>query len=153
MMTMLLLLAIHTCNMSSVDHKHNHDASVDHNHHSFGFSHAATTHHFRLFADGGAIELQANDAADEKSAAAIRAHLRTVAADFAGNDFSKPFFVHGKTPEGVATMKEKAGAITYLFEELPRGGRVGITTTDPAALAAVHQFLRFQIEEHGTGDE
>jgi hypothetical protein len=32
------------------------------------------------------------------------------------------------------------------------GGRVDIATSDPAALAAVHQFLKFQIAEHKTGD-
>jgi hypothetical protein len=29
---------------------------------------------------------------------------------------------------------------------------VTIATTDPKALAAVHEFLRFQISDHGTGD-
>src|SRR5438045_3117192 len=34
---------------------------------AMGFSHARTTHHFRLFPDGGAIEVSANDAADAES--------------------------------------------------------------------------------------
>lgn len=129
-----------------------HAASVDHNHDSFGFSHEATTHHFRVLAGGGAIDLQANDEADTKSAAAIRAHLREVAGDFAKNDFEKPMFVHGKAPDGLETMKAKHASISYTYEELPRGGRVRITTGDAVALAAVHQFLRFQIVEHRTGD-
>ena len=29
---------------------------------------------------------------------------------------------------------------------------VDITTSDPAALAAVHDFLQYQITEHQTGD-
>ena len=31
-------------------------------------------------------------------------------------------------------------------------GRVDIVTTDAAALAGVHEFLRYQIAEHKTGD-
>jgi hypothetical protein len=49
-------------------------------------------------------------------------------------------------------MKQMADMITYKFDESPTGGRVVITTTDPNALAAVQQFLRFQIAEHKTGD-
>jgi hypothetical protein len=49
-------------------------------------------------------------------------------------------------------MKARHASISYAYEELPLGGRVRITTTDAAALAAVHQFLRFQITEHRTGD-
>jgi hypothetical protein len=29
---------------------------------------------------------------------------------------------------------------------------VRIRTSDPEAVAAVHEFLRFQIRDHGTGD-
>ena len=38
------------------------------------------------------------------------------------------------------------------YVETAKGGRVDIVTSDPAALAAVHQFLKFQIAEHKTGD-
>jgi hypothetical protein len=36
--------------------------------------------------------------------------------------------------------------------ETPKGGRVNIVTTDAAALGAVHEFLKYQIVEHKTGD-
>ncbi len=134
------------------DGQHDHAASVDQHHDAFGMSHEATTHHFRVLEDGGAIELTANDPNDTKSIEAIRAHLRTVAADFTKNDFAKPQFVHGTMPDGALTMKAKAQAITYRYEELPAGGRVRITTKDAAALDAVHRFLKFQITEHRTGD-
>ena len=45
-------------------------------------------------------------------------------------------------------MKEKRTEISYSFEEFPAGGRVRITTTNPDALKAIHEFLRFQIEDH-----
>ncbi len=76
-----------------------------------GFSHEKTTHHFRLYADGGAIEAQANDAQD--------------------------------------TASRARGTIQYHVENGERGARLRITTK---ALQAVHQFLRFQIAAHQTGD-
>jgi hypothetical protein len=71
---------------------------------------------------------------------------------FSNGDFSMPVFVHSQVPPGVPVMKEKGAVISYAFEELPSGGRVRIKTTDQEALKAVHDFLRFQIEDHHTGD-
>jgi hypothetical protein len=42
--------------------------------------------------------------------------------------------------------------IRYHYEETPSGARVRIESEDPVALAAIHDFLRFQISEHQTGD-
>jgi hypothetical protein len=49
-------------------------------------------------------------------------------------------------------MKRLQQRIRYVFEETPNGGRVVISSTDKHALNAIHRFLRFQIEEHKTGD-
>lgn len=49
-------------------------------------------------------------------------------------------------------MKRQKALIDWRFEETPGGGRVRITTKDREALAAIHEFLRFQIEDHRTGD-
>ena len=117
-----------------------------------GFSQEKTTHTFRLLADGGAIEVRANDAADADSVNRIREHLRELARSFAAGDFTRPQHIHDRLPEGAEVMKERRAAIGYRYEELERGGRVRITTKDEAALEAVHRFLRFQIDEHQTGD-
>ena len=42
--------------------------------------------------------------------------------------------------------------ITYKYGEIQLGGRVVIDSSDPVAVAAIHDFLRFQITEHQTGD-
>lgn len=48
---------------------------------------------------------------------------------------------------------QKAGGdIKYTYEASPKGGRVVIVTSHKVALAAVHEFLRFQIKDHATGD-
>jgi len=38
------------------------------------------------------------------------------------------------------------------YEDLAGGGRVVIHASDAKAVEAVHQFLHYQIREHGTGD-
>ena len=49
-------------------------------------------------------------------------------------------------------MKRLRGKIRYSFEGTPTGGRVVFATADKEALTAIHTFLRFQIEEHKTGN-
>src|SRR5580700_3304166 len=130
-----------------------HQADVEkHGDEAMGFSHDKTTHHFRLYSDGGAIEVTANDSKDSQSTQAIRSHLTHIATMFSNGEFSIPMFVHDQVPPGVSVMKEKHAEISYSFEELPAGGRVRIKTTNPDALKAAHDFLRFQIEDHRTGD-
>ena len=119
---------------------------------AMGFPHAKTTHHFRLLSDGGTIEVTANDSHDSANIQAIRSHLARIVLMFAKGDFSTPMFVHSQIPPGVPMMKQKRTAISYAFEELPEGGRVRIKSSDRDALKAVHDFLRFQIEDHHTGD-
>jgi len=120
--------------------------------HAMGFSHEKTTHHFRLAADGGAIEVVANDPNDTASAEQIRAHLTHIAMLFKEGDFNIPMLVHGEAPPGVAAMKHLKGAISYTFESSDRGGRVRIATPNAEAIEAIHEFLRYQITDHQTGD-
>ena len=120
--------------------------------HVMGFDHLRTTHHFLLHPDGGAIQIDANDAKDSESRSQIREHLRHIAELFAKGDFTAPTLIHDQTPPGVPVMKNLKASIQYHFDETPRGARIRITTTNPDALAAVHQFLRFQIKDHGTHD-
>lgn len=136
---------------------HAHDDSTssamnDRGEKGMGFSQTTTTHHFLLSADGGAIQVEANDATDTATRDNIRMHLTHIAKAFTTGDFAIPMFVHDTTLPGVPVMKELKDKIHYKFEETPGGARVVIATADPDALAAVLQFLRFQIAEHETGD-
>jgi len=117
-----------------------------------GFPHDKTTHHFRLYSDGGAIEVTANDSTDDINIKAIRVHLTHVATMFSQDNFSMPMFIHDQVPLGVDVMKEQQNQISYSFEPMPSGARVRIKTHSAEALEAVHDFLRFQIEDHHTGD-
>ena len=117
-----------------------------------GFSHDKTKHTFKLHDDGGAVEVRANDDADAESVDAIRAHLKEITKDFTAGNFLKPKEIHDREPDGVAVMKELGPRVTYVYEELERGGRVKIRTADARGTEAIHQFLRFQIKDHRTGD-
>ena len=129
-----------------------HGRHVDSRHDTFGMAHDKSAHSFRLFADGGAIELRATVASDEATVEAIRGHLQEITEQFAKADFSTPAFVHGYAPDGVAQLEQHRSAISYRYERLDRGGRIRITTKSADALAAVHAFLRFQVIEHRTAN-
>ena len=120
--------------------------------HVMGFDHMKTTHHFLLQEQGGSIEVTANNSDDVESSKQIRMHLKHIAMMFADGNFNTPMLIHEQTPPGVPVMQELKGEINYDFEEIDRGAAVRITTKNPNALKAVHEFLRFQIKEHQTGD-
>ena len=61
-------------------------------------------------------------------------------------------FVHDTVPPGVPEMKRLREKISYTYEETKSGGHVLIKTQDKEAVAAIHKFLIFQIQEHKTGD-
>jgi hypothetical protein len=130
-----------------------HRADVEkHGDEAMGFPQGKTTHHFRLYSDGGAIEVTANDSKDSQNMQAVQSHLKHIATMFSNGEFSIPMLVHDQVPPGVRVLKEKCAEISYTFEELPAGGRVHIKTTNPDALKAIHEFLRFQIDDHHTGE-
>ncbi len=117
-----------------------------------GFSQTATTHHFFLKADGAVIQVESNSTTDAANRDNIRMHLTHIAQAFARGDFDIPMFVHDTVPPGVPEMKRLREKIHYSFEETPTGGRVVIATADKESLIAIHKFIRFQIDEHKTGD-
>lgn len=119
---------------------------------AMGFPHDKTSHHFRLYSDGGAIEVTVDDSKDSQNTQVIRSHLAHIATLFSNGDFSTPMFIHDQAPPGVRVLKDRRAEISYRFEELPTGGRVRITTENSDALKAIHDFLRFQIADHHTGD-
>lgn len=115
-----------------------------------GVNQYTSTHHFTDLPDGGRIELQ-RDQADSAGVEQIRMHLQHIARAFAAGDFSDPGMVHQHQMPGTAVMAEKKAVITYDYTPLPRGGAVRITTRDPEALRAVHEFLAAQRGEHRAG--
>jgi hypothetical protein len=119
---------------------------------AMGFDQEKTVHHFVLYDDGGAIDVAVMNPSDQENLRAIRQHLREIAGLFKAGDFGKPALTHAQQVPGTADMTRLKDALTYEYADTPAGGQVRIATADRDALAAVHAFLRFQIEDHHTGD-
>lgn len=121
-------------------------------HAGMGFSQTTTTHHFILTEHGGVVQVTANDAKDAEQISTIQMHLKHIAEMFSEGNFSIPHFVHDQTPPGVETMKRMQSSIRYTAEMMDNGARVKMETDSPEGVAAIHDFLRFQIKDHTTGD-
>jgi hypothetical protein len=116
------------------------------------FDQQAATHHFLLAANGGSIAISANDPADAATISMVRSHLQDIAREFAKGQFDSPMITHGEVPDGVPAMLARKHLIKYSYADRPSGGVVVVSTADAAALKAIHQFMRYQITEHKTGD-
>lgn len=120
--------------------------------HVMGFSHEATTHHFRLFKDGGEIAVTANDPKDRVSIDQIRAHLGHIAKMLSTGNFNASMLIHDTKPPGAATMARLKDQIHYEYGETDRGAQIRLIATSSETTDAVHAFLLFQIVDHQTGD-
>lgn len=144
-----------TSNMKMDDmskHPNHYEMVMKNGEKEMGFSQTATTHHFLIMKDGGAIQVEANDASDTENRDKIRTHLAEIAKMFQNGIFTTPFAVHGQVPPGVSEMDKLKNDIRYRYEETEKGARVRISTDNSQALEAIHKFLKFQIQEHKTGD-
>ncbi len=113
-----------------------------------GVDQYTSAHVFEDLADGGRVVLERADGADSAGIALIRLHMRSIAAAFRAGDFAKPFQVHAQAVPGTAVMTARHAAITYEAVDRPSGAEVRIRTADPAALAAIREFLAFQRTAH-----
>ena len=115
-----------------------------------GVDQYTSTHLFQPLPDGGRIELQ-RDTADSAGRAQILEHMGEIAAAFSAGDFSVPGFVHAREVPGTEVMATRRAEIRYVVESLPRGAAVRLTTGDSSAVAAIHEFLAFQRQDHRAG--
>jgi hypothetical protein len=128
-MLLLFLLAILPCMANArqnppQDHDKRSEDVVKRGEHEMGFSHEATTHHFRLFQDGGEIAVTAKDPNDKASIEQIRTHLGHIVKMFSAGNFNAPMFIHDTNPPGTATMTRLKEQIRYEFSEIERGARI-----------------------------
>jgi hypothetical protein len=119
---------------------------------AMGFDQDASVHHFLLQPNGGTIAVASKDTANAELIAQIRAHFRDIADAFQKGVFEKPVATHEEMPPGAKTMADRKEKITYSYVERPDGATVVIETRDRRARKAIHDFLRYQIVEHKTGD-
>jgi hypothetical protein len=120
--------------------------------HVMGFSHEKTTHRFELRKDGGSVAVRANDPKDTQTRDQIRGHLPHIVQMFSAGDFHAPMLIHAQNPPGSAAMARLKDQIHYSYQDTAAGGEVKIASANKAAISAIHEFLRFQIKDHQTGD-
>ena len=150
--TILLVLAA-TLSFAQDHQNMDHQAALNqHGDQVMGFSHEKTSHHFVLTTDGGLIEVRAKDLTDTASLSQIRGHFQHIVRLFADGNFNAPMLVHSQDVPGTATMARLKSSLHWDMQEIPRGARLTIAADNKEALDAVHDFLRFQIADHGTGD-
>ena len=117
---------------------------------AMGVDQYASAHRFNVLPDGGRIALEMKDG-DSLAVAQIRAHMKLIEHAFQAGDFSTPEFVHARAMPGTDVMSRNKALIRYTYADLPRGGAVRITTTDPESLAAIREFLTAQRGDHRAG--
>src|SRR5438132_398413 len=101
---------MHSCPMHKEHMKAASQHQVDvekHGDEAMGFPHDKTSHHFRLYSDGGAIEVIVNDSKDSQNVQAIRSHLTHIVTMFSNGEFSLPMLVHDQVPPGVPVMRSE----------------------------------------------
>ncbi len=113
-----------------------------------GVDQYTSAHVFEDLPDGGRVVLDRVDASDTAAITTIRAHMRDIEAAFRAGDFTKPFAVHAQTVPGTAVMTARRAAIDYAAVDRLQGGEVRITSRDPVAITAIHEFLAFQRQAH-----
>ena len=111
----------------------------------------ATTHRFEPTADGLVQTVVADDSADAKQVALVRAHLAEEARRFRGGDYSDPAVIHGHDMPGLADLED--GAVTVELTEVDAGARLTFTTADPALVDALHAWAEAQLMDHGAHAE
>jgi hypothetical protein len=116
------------------------------------FDQSKIDHHFYLYEDGGAIEVTVKDRKDAASLSTIRSSLPQIAQKFAAGDFVMPEFVRTQDAPGTDGLRRLRDRIAYRYDDMRDGGRVRMSTRHARALLAVHEFLRFLIKDHKTGD-
>ncbi|HEX3534969.1 MAG TPA: hypothetical protein VHT23_12155 [Gemmatimonadaceae bacterium] len=118
---------------------------------AMGVNQYTSQHIFEPLPDGGRVVLQRMEN-DPHGEATIRAHMRTIAAAFTRGDFALPGFVHATSEvPGTGVMTRLKQDITYSPRDLPGGGEVVISSKNPEAVAAIHEFLAFQRMDHRAG--
>jgi hypothetical protein len=116
-------------------------------HAAMGVDQYTSMHHFEPLPDGGRISLE-RDLPDSAGVAQIRAHMIQIAAAFGRGDFGLPGFVHDRNVPGTMIMRARRSHIDYRPDTLPRGAALRIRSNDPIAVAAIHEFLVFQRQDH-----
>lgn len=108
-----------------------------------------TTHVFRTTETGGVQKVVANDPTDAEQVTLIREHLEEEATAFRRGDLSDPAEIHGEQMPGLEELEAGAGEMDIRYSDLPDGAKIEYQTSDPALIAALHDWFDAQSSDHG----
>jgi hypothetical protein len=117
-----------------------------------GFESDRVNRHFYVLKNGGAVEITAKDANDESTIKAIQSYLKKESDMWTKGNFDTIAAVYGKAPEAIAQLKKLRDNVTYAAVPEENGAVVRMLTVNPMAKTAIHDYLRFQIDQLKTGD-
>jgi hypothetical protein len=126
-----------------------HDGVAEHSAEVMPFDLARATHDFTPTSEGLVETVTENAPADPAQAALIRGHLAREATAFAAGNFDDPARIHGDDMPGLAQLRAGADRLTVTYTDVPDGGRITYTSSDPALVDALHRFGDAQSADHG----
>lgn len=107
--------------------------------------------HYYLVKNGGVIELASKDPNDTATIEAIQKYLQTQ-KDLWEKGKDPVTEVHGKAPESVNLMRKLRNDITFYTAKTDTGAVLRMFSINNQARGAIQEYLKFEIEEHKTGD-
>ena len=108
-----------------------------------------TTHIFEKTQTGGLQKVVADDPNDAEQVALIREHLEEEAAAFRRGDLSDPSQIHGEEMPGLKELEAGAKKMDIRYSDLPDGAKIEYQTSEPALVAALHDWFDAQVSDHG----
>jgi hypothetical protein len=109
-----------------------------------------TTHVFAKRSDGGVQTVVADRPDDHSEIASIRRHLREEAAAFRLGSFDDPAAIHGMEMPGLAELRAGFARVRIRYVDVPSGGRIRYSTSDPVLVRALHAWFDTQLMDHGS---
>ena len=108
--------------------------------------------HYYLVKNGGVIEFTAKDPADNASIAAVQKYLLAQKDLFEKGKNEGDSEVHGKVADGTLVLKKLRNEITFFTVKNEDGAVLRMFSVNEQARQAIQDFIKFQINEHKTGD-
>jgi hypothetical protein len=122
---------------------------VEHSKEVMPFDLTRATHTFGPTADGLIETVTSNLPPDPAQVALIHGHLAAEATAFGAGDFDDPAKIHGDDMPGLTELRANPGGLTVRYDDVPDGGRITYTATDPILIDALHRFGDAQSADHG----
>lgn len=116
--------------------------------HVMPFSLEKTVHIFNKTKAGGVQQVIAKDTSDKAQIELIQQHLSALAQSFKNGDFSGPQAIHGKAMAGLELLSKNVAHINFDYQVLINGAQINYSATEPALIAAIHQYFDAQLSDH-----